>query len=87
MLTGKLRKIPTPLLAERAVAVPRHGVRSLKEFLQHGRPLLQRGARRSMRGETYVVQFREPRASLGHANPIGEHKQLRHITGVIYFRR
>ena len=34
-----------------------------------------------MRRETYVVQFREPCASLGHANPLGEHNQLRHITG------
>jgi hypothetical protein len=41
---------------------------------------LRRGARRSMRRETYVVQFREPCASLGHANPLGEHNQLRHIT-------
>jgi hypothetical protein len=36
--------------------------------------------RRSTRSETYVVQFREPYASLGHANPLGGHNQLRHIT-------
>jgi hypothetical protein len=80
VLTGQMGKIPTPLLTEGAVAVPRQGVRSLKEFLEHGRPFLQRGARRSMWRETYVAQFREPYASLGHANPLGGHNQLRHIT-------
>ena len=80
MLTGQVGKIPTPLLAEGAVAVPCEGVQSLKDFLEHGRPLLQRGARRSTRSETYVVQFREPYASLGHANPLSGHNQLRHIT-------
>ena len=87
LLTGKVGKIPTPFLVEGAVAMPRRACGRSKSFSSMAAPSC-RGAQASIRGETYVAQFlREPCASLGHAKPIVEHKQLRYIIGVIYFRR